>query len=80
MCKQILVFLGISIAIGCGESPKENQFSSGCSEGGGYSGGSSATSGDKDGGEGGSSVLLLYLTSLPDSWAICWKMSLMKES
>ena len=55
MCKQILVFLGISIAIGCGESTKENQFSSGCSEGGGYSGGSSATSGDKDGGEGGSS-------------------------
>ncbi len=56
MLKTILIIFGILLVFGCGESPREQQFSSGCSEGGGSYSEGSYTPADDDSSGGGSDV------------------------
>ena len=52
MKKVVLNIIGVLLVFGCGESPQEQQFSSGCSEGGGsYSEGSYTPTDEDSSGE-----------------------------
>ena len=56
MKKVVLNIIGVLLVFGCGESPQEQQFSSGCSEGGGSYSEGSYTPTDEDSSGGGSNT------------------------